>query len=406
MAILTFPKFHHSDEQNQLTDIIVFSHLRWEFVKQRPQHLLERIAKEARVLFVEEPIPYSDRNEGTANIIEISDSLQVIQPRIEGNDSRALKRVVSKYSHLKSKQPVVWLYSAAFLPVLDYLPHSLVVYDCMDELSAFKGAPAELIELETELLKIADVVFTGGKSLFESKQKFNDNIYCFPSSVDSHHFASAFDPDTEIPADIARISHPIVGYYGVIDERIDLNLLSSVAAHNPDISFVMIGPVAKIAESDLPTQSNIQYLGPKKYQELPNYLKAFDIAMMPFALNKSTRFISPTKTLEYMAALKPIISTPIYDVKRDYSHEVKIIDSVQEFNSAISLYLQESAITKKRRIEKQQAVIARTSWDTTAAAMKKIITNALGRIEREHDVSELPVRATYSTIALETYASR
>lgn len=370
---------NHSVEKStiKLPDIIVFSHLRWEFVKQRPQHIMERLAKKSRVLFVEEPIAFEESNYGTANLIEINDNLMVIQPRTEWDNFRDLKKVVETYSHLTSHNPIVWFYSAAFYPILQYLDYSLVVFDCMDELAAFKGAPKALLAMEKKLLSAADVVFTGGKSLYESKRVHNQNTHCFPSSVDKLHFQKAFARKTEIPADIARITKPIVGFYGVIDERMDLPLLAKVAKLNPTVSFVMIGPVVKISESDLPRANNIHYLGNKSYDVLPNYLKAFNIAMMPFALNESTRFISPTKTLEFMAAHKPIISTPIYDVRRDYSREVEIVHTAQEFSQAIAQYLHETVAQRKQRITLQKAVIERTSWNTTAARMQQLMVRAL-----------------------------
>lgn len=391
MQLLSLTQSNTSPANQKLTDIVVFSHLRWEFVKQRPQHLLERLSKKNRVLFVEEPIAADANTYGTANVIEVNDNLVVIQPRTEWGNFRDLKKVVKTYSHLSTTEPIIWFYSATFFPILDYLDHSLVVYDCMDELAAFKGAPKELITMEKQLLAMADVVFTGGKSLYESKKQHNLNTYCFPSSVDKKHFQKAFARKTEIPADIANIKQPIVGFYGVIDERMDLELLSQVAAKNTDVSFVMIGPVVKINETDLPQAANIHYLGNKSYDVLPNYLKAFKIAMMPFALNESTRFISPTKTLEFMAAHKPIISTPIYDVKRDYSQEVKIVTSVAQFNRAIDDYLHETPVDRRYRLARQKAVIDRTSWHITADKMQSIMSHRLSQAEELDEVESLTV---------------
>ncbi|RZJ24383.1 MAG: glycosyltransferase family 1 protein, partial [Flavobacterium sp.] len=243
-----------------------------------------------------------------------------------------------------------------------------VVYDCMDELSLFKGAPQALIDQEKYLLASADIVFTGGKSLYESKKQMHKNVYCFPSSVDEAHFAKAAN-GIAVPADIAGISSPIVGYFGVIDERIDLELIRETAQKLPRISFVMIGPLAKIDDADLPREHNIQYLGMKSYEELPGYLKAFSIAMMPFALNDATKFISPTKTLEYMAAGKPIISTKIKDVERDYSHCVSLVETPAEFCAAIVNILKQTPEIKSDYKE----ILRNTSWDSTAERMGAII---------------------------------
>ncbi len=370
---------HPNNAMTLEPDIVVFSHLRWEFVTQRPQHILNRMAKDRKVLFVEEPVGYEPADKGTAHIINITPNITVIQPRIDWHNMlEALLPVVQQYmQQLNIQTPILWFYSAAFHDMMNKIPHSLVVYDCMDELSAFKGASKDLIEQEKTLIQQADVVFTGGKSLYEAKKKIADHVYCYPSSVDSAHFEKALHEDTVVPADITNIPHPIVGYYGVIDERIDLELLDTVAQQRPNASFVMIGPVVKIGEHDLPRHSNIHYLGGKHYNDLPAYLKAFDIAMMPFALNESTQFISPTKTLEYIAGLKPIISTPIYDVKRDYSQVLSIVENASDFVNAIDKYLDENATDKETRVQQYQQILKAVSWDETVANMKKNIQDSL-----------------------------
>jgi glycosyltransferase involved in cell wall biosynthesis len=360
-------------------DYIVFSHLRWEFVTQRPQHIISRLSKDKNILFIEEPIPYTSENKGTVHEITISSNITVVQPFISTETMiEELSTLLKNYRDLgRIKKPITWFYSAIFAPVLDTLPSKLVVYDCMDELAAFKNAPAELIMREKYLLSKADIVFTGGKSLFESKNKLHDNVYCFPSSVDAVHFRKSLDKATIIPDDLKNIPKPTVGFYGVLDERLDIDLLEKIARLAPHISFIMIGPLAKIAQEDLPHLSNIYYLGPKTYEQLPNYLKGIDIAMMPFALNAATQYISPTKTLEFMAALKPIISTAIHDVVRDYKNEITIVKTPEEFISAINKYLNETKNEAIKREKAEETIIKRNSWDATTAKMKNIISTTL-----------------------------
>ncbi|KFF06403.1 glycosyltransferase [Flavobacterium reichenbachii] len=353
------------DEQAQHYDMIVFCHLRWQFVYQRPQHLISRMAETMKVLFIEEPW-FDPQNESSGKLIVINENLHVLQPNVTNIESIAA--IIPSY--VKNKSIAVgWFYSASFCPLLETLEFDTIVYDCMDELSLFKGAPAHLIDQEKYLMANADVIFTGGKSLFESKNQLHSNVHCFPSSVDEKHFGQALSA-LSVPADI-DIQGPIVGYYGVIDERIDLDLLQETAKKLPNVSFVMIGPLAKIEEADLPQESNIYYLGMKSYNELPNYLKAFDIAMMPFALNDATKYISPTKTLEYMAAKKPIISTKIIDVVRDYSICVSLIETADEFAEEISFLLDQSDI-QSMNIEYQK-ILKKTSWDATTEKMKSIL---------------------------------
>ena len=346
-------------------DMVVLCHLRWQFVYQRPQHIISRLSSTMKILFIEEPLPQHTDKSG--NLIVVNEMLHVLQPNVKNIESIA--EILPEF--IKNKTvPVGWFYSASFSPLLEQLNFETIVYDCMDELSLFKGAPEQLINQEKYLMAHADVIFTGGKSLYESKKQFHDNVHCFPSSVDQPHFAQALN-GILIPDDVVNLQSPIVGYYGLIDERIDLELLHQAAIKLPNVSFVMIGPLAKIEESDLPKEPNIHYLGMKSYDELPHYLKAFDIAMMPFALNDATKYISPTKTLEYMAAGKPIISTKIKDVVRDYSRSVTLIETADEFCEAITFLFDKN---DRQSLELEYfKILKKTSWDATANKMKSII---------------------------------
>lgn len=355
----------YSSETPQYYDMIVFCHLRWQFVYQRPQHIISRFSSTMKVLFIEEPI-HNNPEDDSEKLIVISKTLHVLQPNVK--DIESIAEILPNY--VKNKTiPIGWFYSPSFSPLLEQINFETVVYDCMDELSLFKGAPVHLINQEKYLMAYADIIFTGGKSLYESKKQFHSNVYCFPSSVDEVHFAQTLN-GIEIAADIANLPAPVVGYYGVIDERIDLQLLQETSKKMPHVSFVMIGPLAKIEDADLPKENNIHYLGMKSYNELPSYLKAFDIAMMPFALNDATKYISPTKTLEYMAAGKPIISTKITDVVRDYSESVNLIENAEEFCGAIQSLFNQKDLAMERGYDK---ILANTSWDATADKMKSII---------------------------------
>jgi glycosyltransferase involved in cell wall biosynthesis len=360
-------------------DIIVFSHLRWNHVFQRPHHIVSRLAQDRKVLFFEEPTdPVTNKKQGDTEVKEIHKNLFVITPYVHWDSWAAMTPyyppLVEQYtSKLNLQDPIFWFYSPYYIRLLNHFSPDLIVYDCMDELSKFKNGSPNLPAYEKQLLQNAQVVFTGGKSLYESKKEMHDNVFCFPSSVDSAHFSKALQKETKIPGDMVNIKHPVVGYYGVIDERLDMDLLKQVSRALPDVSFVLIGPVEKIHEKDIATGPNIFFPGKKNYEELPNYLKVFDVTMMPFALNEATRYISPTKTLEYMAALKPIISTPVYDVVRDYSNEVKIVRDVEQFVQAINFYLNESKEERSQREALQKRVIEHTSWDHTVAEMSAII---------------------------------
>jgi UDP-galactopyranose mutase len=265
-----------------------------------------------------------------------------------------------------------------------------IVYDCMDELSAFKGAPAALREREAEMLSCADVVFTGGRSLYEARRNRHANIHPFPSGIDAPHFAQARNP-VEDPKDQAGIPRPRLGYFGVIDERMDTGLLARIAEARPDWHLVMIGPVVKIDPADLPRHPNIHYLGGKDYKQLPAYLAGWDVALMPFAINESTRFISPTKTPEYLAAGKPVVSTPIQDVVTTYGETnlVRIAEAHSDFIKAIETTLKEGAGSPDW-LARVDELLAQNSWDKTWLLMMKELDRAVGSRQAARDLTLAP----------------
>jgi UDP-galactopyranose mutase len=252
-----------------------------------------------------------------------------------------------------------------------------VVFDAMDELSKFKFAPAKLLDLEQELIDRADLVFTGGSSLYEAKKDRHDSVHLFPSSVDRAHFAKARKALPE-PEDQANIPHPRLGFYGVIDERFDTELLGKIAAMRPEWHFVMVGPVVKISEEDLPKADNIHYVGGKKYEQLPTYLSGWEVALMPFAMNESTQFISPTKTPEYLAGGKPVVSSPIKDVVRHYGHleGVGIASTAEEFVEQCERMLKLEP--EGEWLAEADLLLSATSWSTTQARMSGLIAEVLG----------------------------
>jgi UDP-galactopyranose mutase len=257
-----------------------------------------------------------------------------------------------------------------------HLTPAVTVFDCMDELAAFAGAPREMKEREAEMLRRADVVFTGGQSLYEAKKDRHSDVHCFPSSVDVTHFAQA--RSAQDPGDQAGIPHPRLGYCGVIDERMDLALIEGIAKARPDWQIVMVGPVVKIDPNTLPKLPNIHYLGGKKYNELPHYLGGWDVAMLPFAHNDSTRFISPTKTPEYLAGGKPVVSTSITDVVRPYGEMklVRIADTVEEFVAAAEAAM---SIDVKNGTWRStvDAMLSQMSWDLTWQKMSWLIDDKM-----------------------------
>jgi UDP-galactopyranose mutase len=367
-------------------DLVCLSHLRWDFVYQRPQHLLTRFARERRVFFVEEPV-YGDgprlevRQRGDTLWTAVPHLPHGLAPADEEEAQRTL--LDGLLAEHRVRDTVLWYYTPMALAFTRHLRPLAVVYDCMDELSAFRGAPPALVAREADLLRRADLVFTGGQSLWEAKRTRHPGVHCFPSGIDTAHFGRARGTMAE-PADQAAIPGPRIGFFGVLDERLDVALVRELAAARPAWSLVMIGPVVKIARKELPRAENIHYLGPKSYGELPAYLAGWDVAALFFAMNEATRFISPTKTPEYLAAGKPVVSTPIRDVVHPYGDAglVRIADGVAAWVEAV-----EASLAGPRDgawLARVDRFLAGISWDRTWGEMDALLASALAAAaERE-----------------------
>ncbi|MEO5660182.1 MAG: glycosyltransferase [Polaromonas sp.] len=361
--------------------IIVFSHLRWNFVYQRPQHLLSRLARHYQIVFMEEPIPNSANGDDFLEHLNPAPNVEVLRPHvtsgIAGFHDDHLPVLQSQLAEFIRERGIddylVWFYTPMALPLASGLAPRAVIYDCMDELSAFLQAPRQLIQRENALYQQADLVLTGGPSLYRSKRERHANVHCFSSSVDAAHFASAAEkglPDHPAQADLAQ---PRLGYCGVIDERIDLDLIAAMADMHPKWQIVMVGPVVKISAEKLPRRSNIHWLGQQSYDDLPQFMAGWDVCLLPFALNEATRFISPTKTLEYMAAGRPSVSTRIRDVAEPYGHVVAIADTALEFIDACAALLAEPREQRAQRVEQMRHIVSGTSWNATAQAIHGLI---------------------------------
>jgi glycosyltransferase involved in cell wall biosynthesis len=365
---------------------IVHSHLRWDFVWQRPQQIFSRMARHHRILFIEEPV---DTN-GTA-------ALQLTQPH--ANLVRAVP-LLPHASHMSIERQhavlmplleralhgdpllagcfhtfVQWFYSPMPAPcTLGRLPAAAVVYDCMDELANFRYAPPDIGQRERMLLGAADLVFTGGWQLYRAKAKHHGNVHFYGCGVDAQHFGQARRTDLQPAAEVGKLAKPIAGYFGVIDERLDYVLLEHLAASLPHVSIVMVGPLAKVDPRELPRRDNIHWLGQRAYAELPALVKGFDVCLMPFAMNDATRYINPTKTLEYMAAGKPVVSTAVPDVMHNFAPIVTVAHSRDEFVNAVAGALQKP---DDERIAQGIARAEGATWEAIVAAMRGHIARVL-----------------------------
>lgn len=379
--------------------IVCISHLRWDFVYQRPQHLMTRFAAKHPVLYVEEPV----RGNGPSRleVRDVAPNVTVAVPVLgdgpvtdagnrahhethsdEQQVASLLAAFLRHWTPTADCAPIVWYYTPLGLKISGGVESQLVVYDCMDQLRNFLNAPPDLLMLEGRLLVEADLVFTGGLSLHEDKSRHHPDVHAFPSSVDVEHFVKARARCDE-PADMVGIPHPRIGFYGVIDERFDIELLAGAAALRPDWHWVVLGPVVKIDPASLPTGSNIHYLAGRSYDELPSALAHWDVAMMPFAHNAATRYISPTKTPEYLASGKPVVSTSIVDVVRTYGSSglVRFADGPEAFVAAVDKALQDAV--DPTFVERADAFLAGMSWDRTQASMSQLIDAVIERKAQE-----------------------
>ena len=371
-------------------DLLVFSHLRWDFVFQRPQHLLSRLARHHRIHFIEEPV----HDEGPARFETFTPmpGVQVLRPHtsvraagFHDDQLAALHGLIEDHLAAGSiDQYAVWFYTPMALPLMAELTPMAVVYDCMDELAAFRGAPRQMLQREASLLRRADLVLTGGPSLYEAKKATNPHVLCLPSAVDAGHFQhTAALSRTELMARAEElqggIAGPRLGYYGVIDERLDLELVAGIADADPRWQVVMVGPVVKVDPAQLPQRPNIHWLGQQSYDLLPQLVAGWDVCLMPFALNEATRHISPTKTLEYMAAGRAVVSTGVHDVIALYGDVVRLGLDHASFIRGCRDAIAETPIQHEARAAKMAARVARYSWIATAQTVRQALEAATRR---------------------------
>ncbi|MDO7875405.1 glycosyltransferase family 1 protein [Hymenobacter sp. ASUV-10] len=396
------------NQEYTLPDLVCFAHLNWDFVWQRPQHLMTRFAQHGRVFYVEEAFYHNDDLiEPHMEVKERQNGLKVLVVHLpnklradEATAEQAQFEVLSKYFDQNGiEKYIFWYYTPMALGKSRFFKPMLTVYDCMDELAAFKFAPPELKKREQDLFQQADLVFTGGHTLYEAKREQHPDAHPFPSSIDKAHFGQARQEMPE-PADQAGIAHPRIGFFGVVDERLDIELLGELAVNHPEWQFVIIGPVVKIDPATLPRTSNIHYLGGKDYQELPAYLRGWDVATLLFADNESTKFISPTKTPEYLAAGRPVVSTPIRDVVRPYGelNLVQIAANAPDFGAAIAKALTQTQDADWR--QRTDDYLATISWDQTWQQMLALMTQRLAAKAHESDAASAPRSQTADVAAV------
>ncbi|MEY2563443.1 MAG: hypothetical protein QOH88_1636 [Verrucomicrobiota bacterium] len=368
--------------------IIVHSHLGWDWVWQRPQQFLSRLSRNHRVLFIEGPVP-AEVSAAELSLREVPDfpNILVLQMKLPATrwsdgawiDQERRRQVESLLAGPLGRvfaSPVQWFYDPmAVTAFAGHLNERAIVYDCMDELSLFRGAPAELVRRERELLAVADVVFAGGPKIWKAKREANANCFCFGCGVDSQHFAQARDENLPRPNDIAELPRPIFGYIGVVDERLDYELIAALADSTSG-SVAMVGPWTKVDPATFPRRDNLHWLGGRDYAQLPMYAGAFDVCLMPFALNDATKFINPTKSLEYMATGRPIVSTAIEDVVLQFGDIVNVGRTAEEF---LRMCHRAAKRPNALQVERGLEVAANNSWDSIISQLDGHVLDVLNR---------------------------
>ena len=353
-------------------DLICFSHLRWDFVFQRPQHLLTRCAKTQRVFYIEEPV-FGEVEQDHFKSKPTPEGVTVITPFLkhgygEEEVNGKLKYLLEELFELRTiKSYIFWYYTPMPIAYSTFFEPTLIIYDCMDELANFRFAPPDITEREQYLMARADIVYTGGYQLYEAKSGHHPNVFFHGCGVDAGHFGRARLASTVVPEAVAALPGPVFGYIGVIDERLDYALIEALARDFPDASVVMAGPLAKVSADELPRSPNIHWLGQQPYEALPALVKGFDVCLMPFALNEATRCINPTKTLEYMAAGKPIVSTAVPDVVRHFTPVVSVAADHEEFLDAAA---RAACAPDPVLLRKGIAQAMEASWDSIVATMR------------------------------------
>ena len=402
--------------------LIVFCHLRWDFVRDRPQHLLTRLGDRWQVLYVEEPVydaglPWLEERLLDRRLTVLVPHTPVAAPGFDERQLPLLRQLLAGYQRRSRRAvDVAWLYTPMALPLARGLSPTCIVYDCIDDLALFADAPAALRAHEDALLQQASLVMTGGLSLYEARRDRHPHVVCLPSAVDAAHYAAhsgvpsaAHDDAAPSAADLlpqdrepfrqaealqGGTARPRLGYMGVIDHRLDLALLAHVADAHPEWSLVMAGPVARTDVRALPRRPNILWLGPQPYERLPHLLAGWDLCLMPFALNEATRCLCPSQTLEYLAGGKPVVSTPIHDVSWMYGDLVALAEGGPDFVAACERLLAESGSRRAHRALDMMALVSSSSWDRTAQAVHELLLQALHAARaRRADAAARPLAA-------------
>jgi len=365
--------------------LIVFSHIRWNCIYQRPQNLMSRLAYHYRVLFIEEPI--YEQTVSRYPTLEYScqgPNIEVLTPRtgvptagFNQQQASILAPLLEEYLLANCIEDyAIWFYTPMAYSFIDYLQPKAVIYDCTEIDSERDEDSMEWREMEEALVDHADTIFTSGPSLYDSKRDIHPNVHCLPNAVDMVHFSperllQTSHSSTDVAQLQEKIGFPRLGFFGVIDERIDFDLLAKVAEARPDWNIVMLGPIKNVNESELPKYPNIHWLGMHSYERLPYFLATWDVCFLPYIVNDLTGFINPCQTLEYMAAEKPVVSTAIPDIAAMYEDVAHFVHTPKQFIEQCETLLSHTAVERSALVSGMLTAVWRMSWDNAVESVRR-----------------------------------
>ncbi len=268
------------------------------------------------------------------------------------------------------RKPISWFMIPHVSLAAGRLGERLSVYYCIDDYAASPDVDAEAVRnMDEELTRNADLVFVAAKTLLEPKRKLNDNTFVSPHGVDVEHFGRAQVPSLPIPSDVRDLPHPVVGFFGLIESRMDLELLGFLARSRPNWTFLMIGRVA-VAERELPSLPNLHFIGKRPYESLPAYGKHFDAAIIPYRQTQFNYHANPLKLREYLAMGKPVVAVSTPEIDR-YSDVVDVVNSHEEFLSRLDAVF--SGTDEPSDVARRMNRVAGESWDSRLNEVFEIV---------------------------------
>jgi len=368
----------------------------WQGDPTSKKHIMRILSRKNRVLWVNSigmrrpTAAVSDARRLVAKLRRIVAGVRQVEPNIFVMDppvlplpgvaaAERLNRVVLAVwlrrlcRRLGLDRPLLWTFLPNVNWLLGRLNERMVIYHCVDEYSEFSGVPKDVIvRMEQDLIRRADIVFTSAEKLCDERRQVNPRTYFIPHGVDVAHFSRALDPAIEVPEEIRRLAKPVIGFFGLLADWVDLDMIGALARARPQWSFALVGKV----QTDLGAVArlpNVHRLGQQPYTALPAYCRGFDVGLIPFRMNELTLRVNPLKLREYLAAGLPVVSTPLPEVVR-YNGLVHIAVNEAGFLRAIDAALKErSPEQDRRRVEAMRG----ESWEARVSEMSDVIRGRL-----------------------------